>query len=156
MNSYPKVADKLKTVAIERKKRNYEAKQEVIDLLEAVEVKKNVDFFELAGTPLLGKKKSLAKSSTSSEGRGKDTTKEGFMSSIFSQASTSIGDRSKSGATTAADTTSMSARYMELKEEVKQLKSTTLMLSMQADRLIKYLGENKQSKNKLPPLKPKP
>ncbi len=113
MNSYPKVADKLKNVATERKKKNYEAKQEVIDLLEAVEVKKDVDLVDLDGTPLLGKKQSsLAKSVSSSDDK-------------FKEKHETLSDRMK-----LAEAGLMSTRYVELKDEVRQLKSTTLMLSM--------------------------
>ena len=49
LNSYPKVAQKMRKIAIERKRKNFEAKQEVIDLLEAVEVKKEVNLNDLGG-----------------------------------------------------------------------------------------------------------
>ncbi|CAG9318431.1 unnamed protein product [Blepharisma stoltei] len=49
MIEYPRVAQELKQVSEERKRRNNSSKQEIIDLLETVELKKEVSFNNIAG-----------------------------------------------------------------------------------------------------------
>ena len=108
-------------------------------MLEAVEVKKEVKLKDLAGIPLIKKlgtaKLMGAKLPSNFDLKVPEITTE--PPPVVEQIAT-------------AD------QYTELRSEVNALKSATLMLSMQADRLMKHLVDQKNSKFKLPPLNPKP
>lgn len=79
MNQYPFIAAEIREIAMERKKRNTNAKGEIIDVLEIVEVRKISTYEDLAGTPY--KAKILTKSSFKGE-TGKNEDEENFLNEL--------------------------------------------------------------------------
>ena len=109
-------------------------------MLEAVEVKKEVNLKDLGGTALI---KKLA-------------TKKLMAENLPSNFDLKVPEVAEPPPAPVVEQVASSDQYTELRSEVNALKSATLMLSMQADRLMKHLVDQKNSKFKLPPLNPKP
>lgn len=119
---YPRVAVELKHVADERKKRNNAAKQEIIDLLETVELKKESTFSSLAGQQKIEKKLDRKRSITPS---AFDNTEKGLSPSLSNE-----GD----------------SEYMSMRLQMKSLEEKLEGLDTKLSKIIGIIEKEKRSR----------